>query len=252
MIRTSRTRIISLMRRSFASSCSPSTTRPPGRSRTGGPANVRELPPDDTPKPNGWSTSGLARIVEEDGHLAAIGIGETEASGPLPAVAGWGRGERESAASKLDGPGVHLRGGVDLETDLHPVAGRSLAVAEAQLETAELKVHATVIAGHATKAEGRFVELRDAGWIRREQRQLADAAHLPHVGPTSRLFVTKPVTNSRAERRSRRPRATSRETQSARAGQQRTRRAPPPARTRPFAGVARRRPPRRRDHRPRP
>src|SRR5688500_7331923 len=125
-------------------------------------------------------------------------------------------------------------------------------MAEAQLESAELKVHATVIAGHATESEGRFVELRDPGWIRREQRQLADAAHLPHVGPPSRLFVTKPVTDWPTARQPQPRPATSRETQSARAGQQRTRRAPPPARTRPFAGVARRRPPRRRDHRPRP
>src|SRR5687768_10067437 len=187
MIRTSRTRIISLMRRSFASSCSPSTTRPPGRSRTGGPANVRELPPDDTPKPNGWSTSRLARIVEENGDLAAVGIGQAEASGPLPAVPGRRRRQRESASTELDGPRVHLRGGVDLETDLHSVARRSLAVTEAQLEATELEVNATFIAGHATESEGRFVELRDAGWIRRQQRQLADATHLPHVGPTPRL-----------------------------------------------------------------
>src|SRR5688500_5181371 len=167
MIRTSRTRIISLMRRSFASSCSPSTTRPPGRSRTGGPANVRELPPDDTPKPNGWSTSRLARIVEENGDLAPVGIGQAEASGPLPAVAGWRRSERESATSKLDGPGIDLRGGVDLEAGLRPAARWSRAVTKAQLESTQLEVHTTLIAGHATESEGRFVELGDAGWIRR-------------------------------------------------------------------------------------
>src|SRR3990170_1129515 len=133
MIRTSRTRIISLMRRSFASSCSPSTTRPPGRSRTGGPADVRELPPDDTPKPNGWSTSRLARIVEEHGDLAPVRIGQTEAARALPAIAGWRRREGESAASELDRPGVDLRRSVDLEADLHPVACRLLASPEAQL-----------------------------------------------------------------------------------------------------------------------
>src|SRR5688500_1813375 len=42
--------------------CSPSTTRPPHRLTDGWPCNVREMPADDTPKSNGWST----RIVVDN------------------------------------------------------------------------------------------------------------------------------------------------------------------------------------------
>src|SRR6187402_3723583 len=77
MIRTSRIRIISLTRRSLASSCSPSTTRPPGRSRTGGPADVRELPADDTPISNRWSTSrGLPTTHDSAMTAAAERLGQ--------------------------------------------------------------------------------------------------------------------------------------------------------------------------------
>ena len=91
--------------------------------------------------------------------------------------------------AELLGPGVHLRRGLDLEADLQPVAGGRFAVAEAELEAAELEVDAGLVTRETPEPEGRLVELGHAGRIGGPQGKLADAAHLPHLRASRRCLL---------------------------------------------------------------
>ena len=62
-----------------------------------------------------------------------------------------------------------------------PSRSGSLGAAEAELEAAQLQVHAALVGRAALEAEGGLVELGHAEWIGRCQGQLPDAPHLPHA-----------------------------------------------------------------------
>ena len=87
---------------------------------------------------------------------------------------------------ELLSPGIDLARRIDAEAELHPVARRALTAPEAELEGAELEIHAGFIPGPTPEAEGRFVELGDPRGIGRDERDLTDTPHLPHQpGATS-------------------------------------------------------------------
>ncbi len=114
---------------------------------------------DEPEDPGCRGAPRLARKVEEDGDLAAIRVGDAEGTGPLPSVAGGWCDQGESTLAELLCPGIHLTRSIDPEADLDVFARRPIPAPEAELEAAELQVHAAIVRGPQLEPERLLVEL---------------------------------------------------------------------------------------------
>src|SRR6266545_7553347 len=83
---------------------------------------------------------GSGGVVVEDGHLAPVGVRDSEGATSLPSVSTGRREDGESTLRELLCPRVDLGGGIHPEADLQPVARGAGALAERELEAAELQV----------------------------------------------------------------------------------------------------------------